>query len=127
VDVKVHYLLAGGLTDVNANVEAGRVKLLLETVLVLDEEVKEGTVLFRRDIEEALDVTPGDDQAVPWCHRVAIVYDVGQSVAGDLQLLIQGKFAKGTLILGHYSLLLTARSSPNLFLLTILPPPYTIA
>jgi len=71
---------------------------------VPDEEVKEGTILFRRDIKEALDVALGDYQAVPRCHRAAVAYDVGHSVAGDLRLLVQGKFAEGTPILGHDSL-----------------------
>ena len=56
VDVQVHHRLAGGLSDVHADVVAAGVRLFVEEVFCLPDEGEEGGLLCVRRVEEAGDV-----------------------------------------------------------------------
>ena len=64
MDVEVHHRLAGGFSDVDADVVAVGVAALVEEVFCLPDEGEEGGEFCVGRIEEAGDVPEGDDEEV---------------------------------------------------------------
>ena len=65
VDVQVHHRLAGGFSDVDADVVAVGMEASVEEVFCLADEREEGGLLCVRRVEEGGDVTEGDEEDLP--------------------------------------------------------------
>ena len=80
MNVHMHTRLASGRTYVDSNVVAVRRKRELHVTLCLAKQLKYGSLLFRRHVEEVRYVTLGYDKDVATAQRVVVVTCIGKSV-----------------------------------------------
>jgi len=89
MNVHMHTRLASGRTYVDSNVVAVWRKRGLHITMRLAKQLKHGTLLFRRHVEEVRYVTLGYDEDVARAQRVVVVTCIGKSV-------LQNHVASGT-------------------------------
>ncbi len=91
--MQVHHRLAGGLSDVDADVVAVGVEPLVEEVFCLPDEGEEGGLLCVGRVEEGGDVAEGDEEEVAGADRVSIIAGVAEVVCEGC--LLWGGLQKG--------------------------------
>ncbi len=83
MDVEVHHGLAGGFADVDADVVAIGVEVLVEEGSGSPGEGEEGSVFLIGGVEEACDVAEGDEEEVAGARRELVIAGVAEGVCED--------------------------------------------
>lgn len=80
VDMNMKNTLPGGRPHVNPDVVAIRVKLPVDTLFLLIDQVHAGRHLGLRQVEKARDMPLRDDQGMAWTDRIGVSGTVGELV-----------------------------------------------
>ena len=80
VNMDMEDTLPGRRPNINADVVAVGLELLVQQPALLGYKLHAGVDLFGRQVEKAGDMTTRDDQRMAWTHRVAITCAVRQFV-----------------------------------------------
>jgi hypothetical protein len=72
VNMDMEYALPGRWPDIDADIVAIRIKLLVNEFSFLFYEAHAGSHFFRRQVEKTGDMPPWDDQGVPRTRRVGV-------------------------------------------------------